>query len=241
MKGPVDAFTGLTLSNRVSLGQLWWRDPDVNTEGEDAIVHILMELLGPIPTTGVQIGAAGSALASGDLEHVDRGIEKMTPKALRDIMRAYRFSTEGALTQHIPQDVLVSKEEFGGVDLVWQAIGFTPARLTMQYEQNSALRRAEKAITDRRQRVINAYQFAAFNGDKAGLEEALEMVSKFNASNPSLAIGLDTLKGGATSRMTRSALSKGGVTLQNQLRYLYNDLSFTPEERLPASAGEEEE
>jgi hypothetical protein len=233
MKGAVDGGMGLTLSNRVSLGQLWWRDQNVNTDGETAMQRILFDMLGPIVSTGVQGAGTAYDFVKGDVDHPERGIEKMIPKALRDLARTYRYSTEGALTQHVPQDVLVRREDFDTIDLGWQALGFTPARLTMQYEQNQALRNMEDRLMQQRARRINAYMIAMFNDDKKGVQEAWAGISKWNAAQPSFPITGDTIRSAAQNRMRRNFMNRGGVNLNQRLWHLYDDLSFTPDERAP--------
>jgi len=230
MKGPVDALAGPTVSSRVALSSLWWRDPSVYDDDEAAFTHIVMEMLGPIPTTikDVTIGTA-RAWSEG---HPDRAFESVTPKFFKDILRARRFAVDGALTWHSPPSVLLKPEEFTTLDLFWQAFGFTPARLTMQYEQNRAIKFVELGLRERRQRVIDKYMVALFNKDKKALSEANEAIGKWNRSNPSLAIMGDSLTQGALTRYDRMATSRGGVTLPDNLYYLYGELMFTPEERL---------
>ena len=155
-------------------------------------------------------------------------------------MRARRYSTEGALTQHTPQDVIVPREDFTPLDLLWQTLGFTPAKMALQYEENEALRRAEKRILDRRSRIIDAYALALFNDDKKGMDEALDAVARFNQHQPEVAIDSGNLNSSALTRARRSALSEGGVTLNQRLLYLHDEYSFRNSERAPASPGDEE-
>jgi uncharacterized protein YcfJ len=226
MKGPVDALTGLTLSERVSLANLWFREPGPNDKGDDLFMHYFMDLAGPIPSIVKDVAFSAPALL--DEGHTYRGIEKLMPKFVRDGMRAYRYATEGALTLHSPPDTLVRREDFTELELFYQTMGFVPAQLTRQYEQNRALRAAEGEILARRDRVTDRYHTAVLNGDKAGAQEALRQITAFNLVHPQIAITGDTLRIGAQNRLRRSAESRGGAALNRRLWFLYDELSFTP-------------
>ena len=239
MKGAVDGGMGITLSNRVSLGQLWWRDPNVNTEGKNLAQTMFLDLLGPVISTGLQGAGVAIDAARGELNHPERGLEMVTPKAVRDLIRAYRYSTEGALTQHIPQDTLVAKEDFTPMDVFWQAFGFTPARLTQQYEQNQALRNVADKLTMRRSQLLDKLSLAAFNDDKKEINAVIEEIGAFNQAQPTMMIGGEAIGSSLKSRARRNALNVGGVNLDKRLWHLYDELSFTDNERLPAAKPEE--
>jgi hypothetical protein len=231
MRGLVDGAVGITLSDRVSLGQLWWRDPNVNDEGEALIKNFMIDLLGPIVSTAAEAASTVWDFKEGDVTHVERGLERMMPKIVRDIARAYRYSTEGALTQHVPQHEILDKDEFTNFDIIWQVIGFTPARLTMRYDYTETLRKAEHKITKRRQSVIGHFSEAVFAGDDKELAEATQRVADFNAAHPTWPINGDTLSPALTNRIQRQLLSVGGVNLPPGLWHLYEELSFLPGER----------
>ena len=225
MKGPVDAFLGMTLSQRVSLGQLWLRDPGVNDKGDDLFLHYFMEAAGPIPSTIKDVGFAGPQLIAEG--HTQKGIEKMLPKFARDALRALRYSTEGATTLHTPSDVLLEAEKFSPVDIFYQTFGFVPAKLTMQYEQNEALRTAEAKILNLRTKAMDRYQLAVFAKDATGIKEAMIKIGEFNKKYPMISITKSALNQGSMNRLERNAQSIGGIRLNKNLNYLYKDMMFT--------------
>jgi hypothetical protein len=230
MKGAVDAGLNATLSSRVSFGQLWWRDPNVNTDGEAIMTDVLMDLAGPVISTVAQIGGTSIDVVRGETTQVNRAVEKMTPKVLRDLMRAFRYSTEGALTQHIPQDTLIEPDDFNAWDIGLQMFGFTPARLTLAYEQNSYYRNASGKLQRRMDVLTNQVMIAYFADDKKAIKEAWADIDKWNKAQPRLPINGQKLRRSMTSRARRHALSEGGINLPRNMRYLYDELSFSPEE-----------
>jgi hypothetical protein len=228
MKGPWDGGLGLTLSNRVALSQMWWRDPSPHDADDTAMQKLVLEALGPVVGTVAEMGLTAKKAATGDLRYPGRALERVVPKAVRDVMRVIRFADEGAMNQKIPQEAIVERDEFDTLDLFWQGVGFTPARLTMQYEQNVATQRAAKHIQDRWTLLKDQYGMAVFNKDKAEVDQVMARIAKFKKANPKFDISLDSLGTSVESRLKRKARSRGGVELEPKLRYLYDETSFTP-------------
>jgi hypothetical protein len=228
MKGPVDTMSGATVSNRVALSNLWWRESSAGASTEQMQFNFMKEMMGPIVSLGLDAFAVSHEALGGDVTYAERGVEKLMPKVARDLFRVYRYQQEGALTQHVPQDVVMAKDDFSAMDLVWQGVGFTPARLTMQYEQNAALRTKEAGILDQRARRQDAFNLARFNNDKKGMAEAMEGIHLFNKKQPTVQITNDSLNASGMNRMRRNILNRGGVNLNPKLHHLYKELRFTP-------------
>lgn len=225
MKGPWDAMTGVTMSSRVSLSNLWLREAPANLEGDDLWLHYLGELAGPIPSIPKDYFQAYSLAREG---HADRARERIMPKVAKDVLKAYRFLSEGV--QNMRGDVIIPKENITARDAFYQAIGFTPAKLTMQYEQNRAVSTASSKIQKRRSILMDRLFLAARNDDKQGIRDAMVTINKFNRSNPSVAIGASNIIASARSRAKYSEGAVGGLTVSPKLRYLHNKLRFTPRE-----------
>ena len=225
MKGPVDSVTGVTMSSRVSLSNLWMREAPAHLEGDDLWLHYLGEAAGPIPSIPKDYFQAYTLMKEG---HGDRALEKMMPKVMKDTLKAMRFLREGV--QNMRGDEIIPKEEFRTQDAFYQAIGFTPARLTMQYEQNRAVSKASGKIQRRRTLLMDKLFLAARNEDKQGIRDAMQAINKFNRSNPSVAIASSNIISSAKSRQRYSEQAVGGLTVSPKLRYLHEKLRFTPRE-----------
>jgi hypothetical protein len=224
MKGPLDALTGMTLSSRVSLNNLWIREAPANLEGEDLWLHYLGEIAGPIPSIVKDVGfKSPQELAEGNLY---RAVEFALPKFLKDYAKTYRYAEEGV--QNRRGDIIVPREELTNLDLFYQSMGFTPARVTQQYEQNRALKSAEKVILDRRAQLMDRLYLSMRNLDDRMRKETMQEIARFNKANPTVAIGFENIISSARNRIQYSMESMGGVTVNKNLRYLGEKKRFTP-------------
>lgn len=201
MRGAVDGGTGATLSSRVSLGQLWFRDlPDAGT-GEEVMQNVIKEALGPLIGTFFDAGVQAYDLMQGDLGPADQAIERVMPKVFRDLMRSFRYATEGALSKHTPQSTILAPpgqllgqdpQQFDALDIFWTAVGFTPTRLTEAYEQRGAFMTKTTKLSDRRadlmKKMADAADLAHFNSDMGEMDRISEMIARFNEKNPLLKI-----------------------------------------------------
>ena len=229
-KGVFNALIGIDLSSRLSQRELWWRDIDADIDDRQLPFEILSQLMGAGVGTGIQI-LEGLRLASDG--HTERGIEKMLPKAAKDVLQAGRFADEGALT--MKGDPLI--EDFTPWEITAKAIGFTPSRLSQRYEENSANTTREKRIEERRQKLTGDLAQSRIDGamaqregdeDKlakaqALFEEALANAQRFNEKQPGFAIGGKTVGRSIQSRVRARAMAKNGIFLNRKIpgRYDY--------------------
>lgn len=223
MKGGWDAMVGATMSSRVSLSDLWIREAPAHLEGDELWMHYIGEAAGPVPAIPKDYFQAYSLAKEG---YYGRALEKMTPKFMTDGLKAYRYLSDGV--QNMRGDVIIPKDELTNKDAFFQAIGFTPASLTMQYEENRAVKNAERKILDRRSRLMDKLFLAQRNEDKQGVLDVLADIRRFNKKNPSVEIEPSSIISSAKSRANYSAMSMGGVTLNKNLRHLHHKYRFTP-------------
>lgn len=220
MKGSADKLTGATISSRVSLNNLWFRDPETRKEGQDLARHYMAEALGPV-YKAIENGVVGAGnVLDGS---VYRGTEKMVPKAVKDVMKMARYAAEGATTQR--GDTV--QDDFTGPQLLYQLLGFTPAELAMRYEQNNALKNYESKILYRRARLLNNYALGLRFGDTERVRQAMEDIQAFNRKNRSIAITDKVIQRSLRSRQRYTEEAINGITLNKNLRYLTDELDFT--------------
>ena len=199
MTGLVDGYTPLSMSDRVSLSDLWFRDLNRDLEGDEAFEHYLKEALGPIPSLVID-GLKGScAIYEGEYA---RGAEKLMPSAIEGMMKAVRYMGEGVTTWK--RDEVVPKEKLGAADYFAQAAGFTPSKVNRQYAQNTAIQYYESRILNRRQKLMNLYWLAWRTGDEETQQETLEAIQAYNRSNPRKAIKPSALKRSLKIRLRNS-------------------------------------
>jgi N12 class adenine-specific DNA methylase/GGDEF domain-containing protein len=203
-RGPVNALTGADIASRVSLDNLWLREPERELEGRALADYWLEQASGPIG--GIFVNATRGLQLAQDGD-VYRGIEAAVPKAIKDGLRAARFATEGVTTGR--GDTLV--EDFSPFETVLQLAGLTPARVGERYDANNAVKRYEDALLRRRASLLDAYAMAIRFGDVEGLRETAQRIIAFNAKNPELGINRQTIRRSLESRARFSARAQGGI------------------------------
>lgn len=209
LNGVPGQVLGVDLTARIGMPELWFRSSDRNLEGDDAYNYWLQQMVGAVPGM-FENGWRGMSMI-GDGE-VARGIEAMMPKAARDWMKTYRYLREGVTTYR--GDPLI--DNLSATDAIKQAIGFTPAKVSERYEENTRLRNREGEIMGARKRVLNDAA-AAIKRGKGLPSSVLESIDAFNRANPDYPITGDTIRQSMRSRLRYSDQTEGGVRLNPKL------------------------
>lgn len=227
MNGGWDQLTGGTMSSRISLSYLGLgREAYAPLEGRDLMHHIMEEVAGPVPSIMLSPIIAAQDIKEG---RVERGIEKMVPKFARDVMRAVRYAAEGATTYS--DEPILLPEQFTNYDLFIQAMGMTPNKLMLRYEQNRELKNMNTRLTDRRSFLMDKFWMALQYGDAKEQAEASAAAMKWNKAHPEWFIGIDELKASALSRRRMSQQTFGGVALNPRLDImLRKEMTWLPVE-----------
>jgi len=239
LNGGWDQLTGGTMSSRISLSYLGLgREAYAPLEGRDLQHHIMEEVAGPVPSIFLSPLVGMQDIKEGRIE---RGIEKMVPKVVRDMMRAVRYNAEGAKTYS--DEPLLLPEQFTNYDLFLQAMGMTPNKLMLRYEQNRELKNMNTRLTNRRNLLQDKAWMAIQYGDAADKAEAQAATLKWNMAHPNWIIGWDELKASAMSRRRMSIQTFGGIALNPRMDYkLRKEMTWLPVdtgEPLPVPPGVE--
>lgn len=210
LNGVPGQLTGVDLVNRIGMPNLWFRGSDRDLEGEDLYNAYLYEVLGPV-VGGI---APGMVRGVGDVlgGDVERGVEAMVPKMLRDVMKAGRYVAEGVETRN--GDTIL--ESVNPYQALMQASGFTPAAIAERYQINSRLKNEEKRITDERTEIQRAAGDLIRAGEPIS-ESVVEQIREFNATYPEYPITSDTIKQSVRSRIRASDRNEFGVALNPKL------------------------
>jgi soluble lytic murein transglycosylase-like protein len=202
--------TGTSLSASVGMADLWFRSPDSEKEGEEALQFWQSQLLGAVPAIGAQFARGLSYIGKGE---VYRGIETMMPKMLKDPMKAYRYETEGAKNMRgdTVTDVTTS-------DVIKQALGFTPAGIAEQYQTNNASFNMQQTIIKERKSIMDDYYKANQEGDEKKLDKLAEKIDKFNEKNPEQKITPRSISQSRKNRDKGADNAVGGMRYNNKLR-----------------------
>ncbi|GGE24354.1 Adenine-specific DNA methylase, N12 class [Gemmobacter megaterium] len=209
MSGVPGRVLGADLTERVGMPNLWFRGDDRDLEGQDLYDAHMRELLGPV--AGIPLGFYRGLDYIGDGDWW-RGIEAAVPKAVRDLMKAGRFSTEGAITRN--GDPLI--EDVSPYQAIMQASGFTPAQLAERYRINNRLRNVERRITDERKSLHREAGDALRSGQPIP-EGVIDAIRDFNMRYPEYPITSDTLRQSMLGRIRASERNEFGVSLNPKL------------------------
>jgi hypothetical protein len=219
-KGPLDSLTNLSIAGRTGLNDLWWRSPKEGTEGDDLAWHAVQQLLGPVAGIGINLVRGGGQIVDGEIQ---RGLETVLPKAVRDTAKAYRQATEGEQT--IKGDVII--DDVGAWNVVMQAAGFGSAQMAKNYDAREYIKAKEKRIAEVRSGLLKDYYNARKSGDLDEVKEVIERIKAFNAiHHPRERITGKSLALSFKSKLRSNERTQGGVYLNRNREYLREEGRF---------------
>ncbi|HFF6007026.1 TPA: PLxRFG domain-containing protein [Stenotrophomonas maltophilia] len=210
LHGPADKLTGANISGRVGLDSLWIRDADRELDGRGMFNNLLEQAAGPMGGVLKNVLVGKQQVDEG---HIMRGVETMLPKGLKDMIKAGRYATQGVNT--LRGDPVVA--DLSPWEILLQANGFAPEKVSRQYETTRALKNYEQHILDRRKSLVNAFAMALRNGDAGDRALVLAKIRDFNKVNPELAITSSGLQQSIKNRARYSARAEAGIILNPKL------------------------
>lgn len=210
------------LQSKLSMADLWFRDPDRELEGNDAALYWMSQLLGPSAGQFVNLFMVAKLWEQG---HPERAAEKMLPKALADYLKAGRYHAEGV--ENLRGDKLV--EDLGITEELAQALGLTPTRVSERYAENRAIGNADAALNKRRQGLLDRLAQARMAKDGAAYKAALAEAAEFSKKNPDRVIRGQDIERSIKSRQKRTAQTEAGLYLPKQRAGLRDQYRFAEE------------
>lgn len=228
-KGFLTEMSGLDISSRVGLTGLLIRENRYNSD-PSAEELAFQHFGGPAWSTATRFGRGLSEFASamtGGEGDMRRGIESMLPVGLSNVLKSVRIGSEGGDITTRRKDVIV--DDLGIGELVGQALGFTPARATLQQDINQMKTRIGKKITKKRSDLGKAYYLALRVGDMEGAQEAIEDIRAFNESVreqfPSAQIDDEFIADSLRSHQKTSEQTQAGVFVSPVVRQGLDELN----------------
>jgi signal peptidase I len=230
-RGPVNALTGVDISSRTSLNNLWMRDTkEYKTIRENAMA-MAMEKAGPSANMILSWAEAYEAFMEGDTK---KGIQKATPAGFRNYITTYELWKEGSKDNKGAQ--LLTKDAFSTGTLLGQAIGFRSDLLSNTQYVNFKVIGLEQRINIERNKIIERLDREFRNKDMKKFGKIIDTdVVKFNKEHPSYAIDSDTLTESIFERAERRATSQRGVQLTEKNVPLFGK-AIAPSRRAAAEA-----
>lgn len=225
----VPAYLGADLSQRVGMAEVANPLPFVQrgNTGASTIANTMYA------AGGAPIGMFGS-LYDGvvDLANGDglKGAEKIIPvKAMKDALRAYRYSDEGMTDKR--GNVILPPEKFDSMDIAMRGMGFTPTKEAEYYEANAALQSAKTAATDVRTQLLRRYAEARMKDEDTDAIE--EKIDAFNERHPEQGVRIDVsskLKAVQARRRMAAERTESGVRIGKYEKPFADEARFATEE-----------
>ncbi|EPI2684393.1 PLxRFG domain-containing protein [Vibrio cholerae] len=206
-----------SISGRISLNDLWVRSINRDVDASTAYVEYMKQALGPV------IGGIGVSWAQGltDIsnDQFARGIERIPPKAIKDVLKTARYINEGGVNTKNGDKIVSDLTAF---ELLGQASGFAIGRANLQYDENNAIKNYETFIVKRRQSLMNAYYTAYRLKDGEAMKSVMVKVRKFNQSqygkrNP---ITTEILRQSLKVRARKRSITQNGVPVNPKMNSL---------------------
>jgi hypothetical protein len=216
LHGPVGTLTGVDLTTRVGMPDLWLRSPNKDIDSGDAAYNeLLAQSVGAPAGILSQVFNAYFDMQEG---HTWRGVETLAPKAIRDVLKSYRYMTEGVTTKQ--GEPIIPLDDTGWWSVIAQATGFTPAHIAEKWDEVSKLKGAEHRLKVNRQAYINGYALAVKLGDDAGRQDAIERIRDWNRSTYGRTMPIKSSSIQASLKHSAVAAGKRergeGVLIQNE-------------------------
>ena len=172
--GLVD-MTGMEIGDRIALNNMLYRPPLIDKE-QNPLFTIAEQMLGPAFGITNQVYRGSQLIAEGNYW---RGIEAASPAAVRNVMKAGRYSTEGNLT--LRGDEIVP---YGYGNIAAQAVGFAAHDHIEALNMNRNERRKYTAMSDRKRKILRQNNKARNEGDVEGMRAAYKASLEHNAKLP---------------------------------------------------------
>lgn len=214
LDGVAGYLTGTSLTQRIGFPDLWFQSDDRVQDARDWMEGLSNQILGPDWNILVNMFRGFQIIHDG--KGVERGIEYMVPKVIKDQLKAYRYATEGALS--LRGDPMVASSDLAMTDALKQSLGFTPAVLAEQYERNDEKVNMLKRVETQRRALMNDFAAAWRSGDRDAEAAALERVHAFNdvPVHRAKRITNQDLRDSIRTRQRLTNRAQNGIIIQNR-------------------------
>ena len=233
-QGPVNAFTGLDVSSRVSVSNVL-TPPDVKAgrTPQEGVLNYAQLYGGANLQAIIGIVSGVDLLLKG--EHY-RGLERLMPWAfVRNKMVVYRQKTEGEKGLKLGDDIIEAELFYTG-ELVGQAVGLRPVLLS---DVTAANRKAHEVVTkvvDQRAKLLDQIDRADRKDDLDASIATREAKDKFNTKYggqfPKLIISNEDVRNFKKSRNEARKTSWGGFQFTPQNDYVATQITDRSREAL---------
>jgi hypothetical protein len=213
LKGvPTLGHYGLDVSEKLGMGGATSLFPYVEekTSGRDTYTNLLAALPGPA------LGSVGMNMASAyDSFHqwqYYKGLEKLLPAGLKNVMKAYRESTQGVT--NTKGDTLMTPEDVSFAQTLFTGLGLKTATVSERQDKAGVMNDAQQFYKDRTQRIVLEYTTAKKSGDTDAMDDARDRFKSLQDAKFKAGLGrspLSTLLKAAQQQRMREIATVRGV------------------------------
>lgn len=214
-RGVANGLSGLDISSRTSLNGMWLRETKETKTAREGALALAMEKAGPFPNQILAYADSYEAFMNGDYQ---KGFEKASPAAIRNIILAQKYAAEGAAS--VKGAELLAEGTFTNGEILGQAIGFRSDLLSNTQRVGFKMLAIKQRIENERTKIANNIAREYLTGKKtekwSGYQKQMENREKFNARYPGYAITDDQLYASLVKRAEERAGSWAGVPMDEK-------------------------
>jgi hypothetical protein len=207
---------GLDVSTRIGLQNMLLQWGQGTTKWEKTVDTVTGSILGPLFGTGESFTRGFKHLAEGG--DTIRSMEYFMPKALRDMMRTYRYANTGMTDWN--GNVIQSPEQFSSTELAGRFLGFGTSTEAETYMARMYVQGQKNRMISQVKSFKNRYANA---GSRREQQEIWEEIQAFNKSLPP-----DMRR---TYRLTRAQLVRNMQERRRMQRKMEKGVRFERKER----------
>jgi hypothetical protein len=207
-RGPVNAITGVDISSRTSLNNMWLRDTKETATTRESALALAVEKAGPTANMILSQLDAYDAFMQGDYK---KGVLKAAPAGFRNWINAARYYEEGAKDNKGAE--ILSRDAFTTGELIFQAVGFRSDLLANTQYVTFKVIGLEQKILNERTKIMNQIDRAFREKDFDAYTDYYGDMQKFNTKYPTYQITTDNLVDSLERKQEQRGKSFRGITL----------------------------
>jgi hypothetical protein len=214
-KGPINQLTMADVASRTGFNGMLWRDDPKRMAEIGRVLYTLEQFMGPA------YGSVRSRISAYDdyvNGYTDRALEKTMPLFVRNMLKSYRYATDGVLTKEKDARITEDPESY---ELFMQFAGFAPARISEATARSGARKEIEKKFSQRREALLQDYYNAWVVNDQEGIQDALTAIDKHNTSKMARELNYyitkETLLRSRRERLRRANESLEGMSFSRRM------------------------
>jgi len=212
-KGPLNQILNIDIASRTGFNGMVFHDDPRRLAEVGFGPYFIEHFFGPAyQTLAVNPVRAAKLWEEG---HTERAIETLMPSVTKNMMKSFRFATEGATTTNGIKVI----DDPNAYNNFMQLFGFTNADLSEAYTRASSMKKAEEKILKRRTQLLDLHYLAKTNGDDDMLDKIKDDIYKYNAKVPAgIKITSDTISRSIRGHKEREKQARDGVVISKKLK-----------------------